>query len=216
VNDESSPLAAAASEVVPLGAGEEKSVAATKTYTAELAAVVLLAAGLARKTSLVRGLERIPEAMARALAVEPRVAKVAAGLAGTEGAVVIARGVNFATATTALKLKETALLLAEPYSAADFLHGPVALARRGLLGIVLSPRARARPWSSSPCRAARRSGCRSSADRAVGLTAFRCPGSGALLAARGDPPGPAPRAPSRARTRLDPTRPGLRKITETR
>lgn len=140
VNDEASPLVAAASEVVPLGAGEETSVAATKTYTAELAAVVLLAAGLARKQSLVRGLERIPEAMALALAVEPRVAKVAAGLAGTEGAVVVARGVNFATAfELALKLKETALLLAEPYSAADFLHGPVALARRGLLGIVLSP-----------------------------------------------------------------------------
>lgn len=139
VNDPDSPLARAAAEVIPLHAGEERSVAATKTYTAQLAAVALLAISLAGKRTLRKQLAAVPDAMAVALSTEPAVRRMALRLAATSRAVVLARGVNYPTAwEIALKLKELALILAEPYSSADFQHGPIALAERGLPAVVVS------------------------------------------------------------------------------
>jgi len=139
VNDVESPLARAADEVIPLHAGEERSVAATKSYTAELAAVALLALSLAGQKALLRKLEGIPDAIAEALATEDAVRRMAKRLARASRAVVLARGINYPTAwEIALKLKELALILAEPYSSADFSHGPIALAERGLPAIVIS------------------------------------------------------------------------------
>ncbi len=139
VNDPSSPLASAADDVIPLHAGEEKSVGATKTYTAQLAAVVLLALALSGTRSLLRALDGIPDAMAEALGTEARVRRMARRLARASRAVVLARGINYPTAwEIALKLEELALILAEPYSSADFEHGPIALARRGLPVLLVS------------------------------------------------------------------------------
>jgi len=139
VGDTESPLARAADEVLPLHAGEERSVAATKTYTAELAAVALLALSLAGKRMLLKRLAAVPEAMAAALATDPAVRRMARRLGGATRAVVLARGVNFPTAwEIALKLKELALILAEPYSSADFEHGPIALAESDLPAVVVS------------------------------------------------------------------------------
>ena len=139
VNDAESPLARAASEVIPLHAGEERSVAATKSYTTQLAAVALLALSLAGKRTFLKKLAAIPEAMAIALATEPAVRRMARRLAAASRAVVLARGINYPTAwEIALKLKELSLLLAEPYSAADFQHGPIALAQRDLPAILVS------------------------------------------------------------------------------
>ena len=139
VNDAESPLARAAGEVLELHAGEERSVAATKTYTAQLAAVALLAISLAGRRPLLRKLAGIPVAMAKALAAEAAVRRMARRLAGVSRAVVLARGVNYPTACEiALKLKELALILAEPYSSADFEHGPIALAERDLPAILVS------------------------------------------------------------------------------
>ena len=140
VNDAESPLARAAAEVLPLHAGLERSVAATKTYTAELAAVALVALSLGRRRSDLDALRRVPEALSRTLALEEAAAS-AANLFVTAGrAAVLARGVNFPTAhEVALKLKETCLLPAEPFSSADFLHGPIAVAGPGFPAIVISP-----------------------------------------------------------------------------
>jgi len=139
VNDPESPLARAADEVLPLHAGEEKSVAATKTYTAQLAAVALLALSLAGKRTLLRKLASVPAAMEKALGTEDAAARTARRLARASRAVVLARGVNYPTAwEIALKLKELALILAEPYSSADFEHGPIALAERDLPAILVS------------------------------------------------------------------------------
>ncbi len=79
--------------------------------------------------------------MERALATEAAARRAAGRLAGATRAVVLARGMNYPTAwEIALKLKELALLLAEPYSSADFQHGPIAMAERRLPAIVVSPR----------------------------------------------------------------------------
>ena len=139
VNDAGSPLARAAAEVIPLHAGDERSVAATKSYTTQLAAVALLALSLAGKRVLLKKLGSIPGAMAEALSTEPSVRRMARRLAAASRAVVLARGINYPTAwEIALKLKELALLLAEPYSSADFAHGPIALAEPGLPAILVS------------------------------------------------------------------------------
>jgi glucosamine--fructose-6-phosphate aminotransferase (isomerizing) len=144
VGDPESPLARAASEVIPLHAGEERSVAATKSYTTQLAAVALLALSLAGKRALLRKLASVPEAMAVALGTDPAVRRMARRLAAASRAVVLARGINYPTAwEIALKLKELALILAEPYSSADFRHGPIALAEPSLPAVLVSaPRGR--------------------------------------------------------------------------
>lgn len=130
-NEPSSPLAAAADLVVDLGAGTEEAVAATKTYTAQLAAVTLLSEALAGRGS--DGLSHLPEVLGRTLALGDDVdldalePVVAAGRC-----VVVGRGFHLATACEwALKLQELAYVLAQPWSAADFLHGPVAVVEPG-------------------------------------------------------------------------------------
>ena len=142
VNDPSSPLAQTAEWVIPLHAGVERSVAATKTYTAQLAAVALLVLSLGggRKKELA-ALGSIPERMDEALGVEPAAEAAAGSFACAQRAVVLARGLHYPTAwEIALKLKELALLLAEPYSAADFQHGPIAMAEKDLPVVLVSPR----------------------------------------------------------------------------
>jgi glucosamine--fructose-6-phosphate aminotransferase (isomerizing) len=140
VNDPASPLARAAEWVLPLHAGAERSVAATKTYTAQLAAVALLVLEMGRRRRERAALEAVPDRMAAALGVEPAAAEAARTLARAQRAVVLARGVHYPTAwEIALKLKELALLLAEPYSAADFKHGPIAMAEKGLPVLLVAP-----------------------------------------------------------------------------
>jgi glutamine---fructose-6-phosphate transaminase (isomerizing) len=140
VNDPESPLARAADDVLPLHAGPERSVAATKTYAAELAAVALLSLSFARRRKELDALEAVPDAMGKALLSEGAARGAARMLARAERAVVLARGVHYSTAfEIALKLKELALLLAEPFSAADFQHGPIAMAEKDLPVVLVSP-----------------------------------------------------------------------------
>ncbi len=143
-NAENPPLARAAEDVIHLHAGEEKSIAATKTYTTQLAALALFSARLARDSARERELDALPAAMARTLALEEPLAQNAARWNALERSVVIGRGYNYATAfEIALKLKELAYLSAEPYSAADFMHGPIASISPGVGVIVIAPRGRA-------------------------------------------------------------------------
>ena len=139
-NDVRSPLARTAHEVVSLQAGPERSVAATKTYTAQLMCLSLLVAHAARDRSLLRSHGRLPDLAAAALRAEPVVGEVAAHLARAEQCLVTSRGYNFATALeAALKLKETAGVVAEALSSADLLHGPIAMVRRGFPVLVVAP-----------------------------------------------------------------------------
>jgi glucosamine--fructose-6-phosphate aminotransferase (isomerizing) len=128
-NDPSSPLAEAAEAIVPLGAGSENAVAATKTYTASLAALALLAAAFGgREAQTAEGIARCASLAAETIpGLREQAGGAAALLQGTRQMVVIGRGIEFATAREiALKLSETCRLLAEPLTSTDLAHGPVA------------------------------------------------------------------------------------------
>jgi len=120
-------------------------VAATKTYTAELAAIALLSVALAGGERL-DALRRVPEQVAEVLALHEDIALVAERYRYMESCVTIGRGYNYATAfEMALKLKEMTYTVVEPYSSADFLHGPLALVARGFPVIVIAPSGRMLP-----------------------------------------------------------------------
>ena len=132
-NDPASPLAAAAETSIDLGAGPELAIAATKTYTTELLAIAALSAALSADPIDAAALVAVPDAMASALALEPAVGSMAADQAIADRLLVLARGYEYATAREwALKLKELARVFADPYSAADFEHGPLALLEPGV------------------------------------------------------------------------------------
>ncbi len=139
-NDPDSPLAAQADYVIRLHAGEERAVAATKTYTAQLAALALLSCCLGDDPERLAALRRAPEAVARVLDGEERVAEAVERYRYMEACVVLGRGYNYATAfEIALKLKELNYLIAESYSSADFMHGPIAVVGGGFPALVVAP-----------------------------------------------------------------------------
>ena len=129
-NDPGSPLADAAEAVVALEAGEERAVAATKTYSAELATLALLAAHAAGEGRRYHeGLRGTAQLQAEALpGLEAATASAAEQLVDARRMLVLGRGPEYATAReVALKLLETAHLTAAPFTATDFGHGPVAV-----------------------------------------------------------------------------------------
>jgi glucosamine--fructose-6-phosphate aminotransferase (isomerizing) len=139
-NAPGSDLARVADHVIDLHAGEEKSVAATKSYTAELGAIALLSACLNGDAAQMDALMRAPDFMAETLALQDHVAAIAERYRYMTSCVTIGRGFNYATAfELALKLKEMTYTMVEPYSSADFLHGPVALIHSGFPVIVVAP-----------------------------------------------------------------------------
>lgn len=135
-----SDLAQEADYIINLQAGVERSVAATKTYTSELAAIALLSATLAQDEGMLAALHQVPDTAAATLAMEAGIAQIAPRYRYMQDCVVIGRGYNYATAfELALKLKELTYTIAEPYSSADFLHGPLALIEHGFPVIVIAP-----------------------------------------------------------------------------
>ncbi len=135
-----SPLAAQADYLVGLGAGEERSIAATKTYTAQLYAVALLSAHLADDAEGIAALERAPELVRQTLTMNSETERLAERYRYVRNCVVVGRGFNYSTAfEIALKIKELTYTLAEPYSSADFLHGPVSLIEPAFPVIVVAP-----------------------------------------------------------------------------
>lgn len=125
-NTSGSPLALASSHCLPLGAGEEQAVAATKTFVASVLAGLVLVAEWQRDRALLDAIARLPDAFAQALTVdwEP----LARRLVRAGQAFVLGRGPGFAIAAEmALKFKETCGIHAESYSAAEVLHGPAAI-----------------------------------------------------------------------------------------
>jgi glucosamine--fructose-6-phosphate aminotransferase (isomerizing) len=139
-NDPQSPLAEAAEHVITIEAGEEKAVAATKTYTASLAALALFSACLNQDDQALAQIGRLPEQIAATLEINAPLAGRAERYRYMEHVVVIGRGFNYATAfEISLKIAELTQTIAEPYSSADFMHGPIALIHRGFPVLLIAP-----------------------------------------------------------------------------
>ena len=146
-NDPASALARASDHVIDISAGAERATAATKTYTMSLLAVAMLAAAMDGGTGFagdraarMAALDALPGVMGQALAGESQVEAVAASRADLDRCIVLGRGFEYATAREwALKLKELAQVAADPYSAADFQHGPLALVEPGYPILAVAP-----------------------------------------------------------------------------
>jgi glucosamine--fructose-6-phosphate aminotransferase (isomerizing) len=127
-NNPDSPLAKMSDLVLNLEVGQEKAVAATKTYTAELTLLAMISAALRGEKSDCDDLACLPGWAGEALHLDAEVEQLVHRFSLMENCVVLGRGYNYSTAFEwALKLKELTYVKAEPYSSADFLHGPVAM-----------------------------------------------------------------------------------------
>ncbi|MGE5251522.1 MAG: SIS domain-containing protein [Bacteroidota bacterium] len=139
-NEADSPLARTAEFVLDIQAGPEKAVAATKTYTTELMLIAMLSAALNHDAAAWRDLARVARWMTQALKQDALIAQAAHRYRYMRQCVVLGRGYNYATAFEwALKLKELTYVEAEPYSSADFQHGPIAMIERGFPVMVVAP-----------------------------------------------------------------------------
>ncbi|MDC7702332.1 SIS domain-containing protein [Vogesella indigofera] len=139
VNQPDSPLAAACEWSLPLCAGAEKSVAATKSYIASLSAVARLVAHWQRDEALLAALETLPQALQEATRQDWTPAIEV--LQSAERIMVVGRGLGFAVALeAALKFKETCAIQAEAFSGAEIKHGPMALIDDGYPLLIFAPR----------------------------------------------------------------------------
>lgn len=140
-NEVDSPLPRKAEFILDVHAEAEKAVAATKTYTAELLAIAALSAALTGIEDPLSALWRVPAAVQAALALDAEAEAIAARHRDMTRCVVLGRGYNYASAQEwALKLKELAYVFADPYSVADFQHGPIAIIERGFPVLAIAPR----------------------------------------------------------------------------
>ncbi len=139
VNQPDSPLAEAAEWVLPLHAGPERSVAATKSYIAQLVAGARLVSLWRGDATLQAALQALPGALARALDTDWT--RAVGVLKGADRLFVIGRGTGLAIAMeAALKFKETCNIQAEAFSGAEVKHGPMALVEEGYPLLVFAPR----------------------------------------------------------------------------
>jgi glucosamine--fructose-6-phosphate aminotransferase (isomerizing) len=144
VNDIDSPLALAAEWAIPLRAGKERSVAATKSFIASLVAGARLVANWQQDQELHDGLAALPDALRAAAQVDWSSAIDV--LAPARNIMVVARGLGFPAALeAALKLKETSSLQAEAFSGAEIKHGPMALIDDGYPLLMFATRGPAQP-----------------------------------------------------------------------
>jgi glucosamine--fructose-6-phosphate aminotransferase (isomerizing) len=222
-NDAGSALAEVAEATIDTAAGDELAVPATKTVTAQVAALALVAEAAARQTQVpwdATDWDALPAAVQRVLDDEGPAQRAAETIGEAPGLVVAARGILLGAALeSALKLKETSGILAEGVSAADFLHGPIAVVRQGLPVITLS----------SPGPAAADMSRLAEAVRERGGRVIACaPGEDADLPLPADVPEGLASIPAIVRAQqvaralalhrgIDPDAPfGLSKVTETR
>lgn len=139
-NEPESDLANAADFVMDIQAGEEKAVAATKTYSTELMAIAMLSAALSDSHERWNELAGVSKWAEQALVLDEQIAQMAQRYRYMSQCVVLGRGFNYATAFEwALKLKELTYMIAEPYSSADFQHGPMAMVESGFPVLAVAP-----------------------------------------------------------------------------
>jgi glucosamine--fructose-6-phosphate aminotransferase (isomerizing) len=138
-NEPASSMVGVVDEALFMHAGKERSVAATKTYTGQMMLLQMLAAALADSSSTVN-YDAIPEQVARALDKREEISRLVERYVFMENCVVVGRGLIYANAyELALKLMETCYVVAERFSSADFLHGPVAIVERHFPIILFAP-----------------------------------------------------------------------------
>ncbi len=131
-NTPDSPLAGEADFTLDMQVGPELAVAATKTYTAELMVIAMLSAALNRDEKSWSDLQKIPAWIGETLKHDQMISEAAQRYRYMQQCVILGRGYNYATVFEwALKLKELTYVEAEPYSSADFQHGPIAIVARG-------------------------------------------------------------------------------------
>lgn len=139
-NEAGSDLAGAAELCLSLRAEPERAVAASKTYTSQLAALAMLSVALDDGSARRSQLSALPTLVSETLRLNDGIGRRAMGLADSRQFVVIGRGYNYASAyEVALKIKETSYVVAEAYSSAEFLHGPIAVIDEGFPAIVIAP-----------------------------------------------------------------------------
>ncbi len=139
-NAPNSPLAQAADFVLDIQAGPELATAATKTYTCQLMAIAMLSAALVGEDARWAELEQVSMWVSKALELDAQIAQAAQRYRYMQQCVVLGRGYNYASAFEwALKLKELTYLIAEPYSSADFQHGPLAMVGQGFPVFAIAP-----------------------------------------------------------------------------
>jgi glucosamine--fructose-6-phosphate aminotransferase (isomerizing) len=142
-NEPRSPLAQTSDFVLDIRAGAERAVAATKTYTAQLASIAMLSAALNGSKSQWEDLSELPRWMKSALKQDAFIGDAAQRYRYIDQTVVLGRGYNYSTAFEwALKLKELTYIIAEPYSSADFAHGPIAMVESGYPVFAVAPKGR--------------------------------------------------------------------------
>jgi len=135
-----SPLAKAADYVLDIQAGEEKAVAATKTYTSELMAIAMLSTALSNSDEHWDELALVSNWAEQALDLDKQIMQMTQRYRYLDQCVVLGRGFNYATAFEwALKMKELTYVIAEPYSSADFQHGPIAMVEGGFPVLAVAP-----------------------------------------------------------------------------
>lgn len=138
-NESDSSMVKLVDETLLMRGGRERSVAATKTFTGQMMLFYMLAAALANDGTQL-DYERIPEFTARALEQQPAIVELVQRYVFMENCVVVGRGLAYANAYEfALKLMETCYVVAERFSSADFLHGPVAMIERHFPVILFAP-----------------------------------------------------------------------------
>jgi glucosamine--fructose-6-phosphate aminotransferase (isomerizing) len=132
VNAPNTPLEEAAEFCLPMCAGTEEAVAATKSFIASLVAPLSVIATLNQDSSLITALENLPEIMLAALETESISHDRAERYRYAESMVTLGRGLHYPLAReAALKLKETSVISAEAFSTAEFAHGPIILIEAG-------------------------------------------------------------------------------------
>ena len=140
-----STMAHLADETFLIHTGRELSVAATKTYTGQLMILHLLASALNGRKDFSE-VERLPELAEASLGMRPQIAETVERYAFMDHCVVVGRGLNYANAYEfAIKLMETCYVVAERFSSADFLHGPIAMIERSFPVFLFAPPGRTFP-----------------------------------------------------------------------
>ena len=226
VNDETSPLAQTAEWVLACLTGPEVSIPATKTVTAQMTLLALLSSSLEQLDRAADALDGLPSALRAALELRPSAAELSRVLAPTTLGSVIGRGFAFPPALEiALKLKETSYTRAEPFSAADFLHGPVTLVEPNYSALLVDVGGRSSQAAVEIADAVRQRGGQAAMIRAGELGAESDLPNLSLAVPVSEPIAPIVAlvlgqlfAVELALARgLDPARPrGLRKVTSTR
>jgi glucosamine--fructose-6-phosphate aminotransferase (isomerizing) len=139
-NQPDSPLGHAADFVIPLHCGDEKAVAATKTYTSSLTALAMLSTAMSGDDQREKALAALPPLLEETITSAIETNAMTCRYRYIEHCVVIGRGFNYATAfEVALKIKELTRVVSVPYSSADFKHGPIAAVQPGFPVVMIAP-----------------------------------------------------------------------------